>query len=83
MTIDWIKQRIRKNEYEYSDHADFEREQDKLFIEDVEEAILTGEIIEDYLHDPRGPSCLMLGYASEDLPLHIVCGKVTEDILRK
>jgi hypothetical protein len=32
-----------------------------------------GEVIEDYPDDPRGHSCLMLGYGEMNRPIHIVC----------
>ncbi|MGR3311685.1 MAG: DUF4258 domain-containing protein [Candidatus Brocadiales bacterium] len=32
------------------------------------------EIIEDYPEDPRGESCLILGFTLEGEPVHIVCG---------
>ena len=38
----------------------------------------TGEIIEDYPDDPRGPSCLMLGYGGSRRPIHIVCAPQVE-----
>jgi len=78
--IEWIRQRIKKNEYEYFDHADYEREQDRLSVEDIEQVLLAGHIIEDYPRDPRGPSCLVLGYTS--LPIHIVCNRASENVLR-
>lgn len=37
---------------------------------------LTGgwaEMIEDYPDDPRGPSCLILGFTARGQPLHIQC----------
>jgi hypothetical protein len=39
---------------------------------DVRAVIETGEIIEDYPDDARGPSCLMLGFAAKR-PVHVVC----------
>ena len=33
------------------------------------------EIIEDYPDDPRGHSCLILGFTSEHRPLHIVVSR--------
>ena len=47
----------------------------------IERAIETGVLIESYPNDPRGPSCLLLGYSSEDRPLHVVCGKFDDDEL--
>ncbi|MBI4245626.1 MAG: DUF4258 domain-containing protein [Candidatus Rokubacteria bacterium] len=43
---------------------------------DLEEAICQDapEIIEDYPDDPRGPACLVLGWADLARPLHIVVG---------
>lgn len=35
--------------------------------------IYSGEILEDYPDDARGPCCLVPGY-SQNRPIHIVCG---------
>jgi hypothetical protein len=40
------------------------------------------EILEDYPNDPRGPSCLVLGYAHQGYPIHIVCGRTPRGDLR-
>ncbi|MDH4284406.1 MAG: DUF4258 domain-containing protein [Gallionellaceae bacterium] len=32
-----------------------------------------GEIIENYLEDARGHSCLMLGYGDTERAIHVVC----------
>lgn len=34
-----------------------------------------GEIIEDYLEDARGQSCLMLGRGEANRPIHVVCAE--------
>ncbi|MBI4232598.1 DUF4258 domain-containing protein [Candidatus Peregrinibacteria bacterium] len=81
MDLNWIKRKI-KGEYEFSCHADRERESEKLKVEDVEMAIISGEIIEDYPSDPRGASCLVLGYGSHGNSLHVVCGKTPAGNLR-
>ena len=41
--IEWIQERVNKNEYYYSSHADQERQNDNLTIAEVEEAISQGE----------------------------------------
>jgi hypothetical protein len=41
--------------------------------EEVERVVLEGEMIEDYPTDPRGHSCLLLGFGDKDLPIHVVC----------
>jgi len=61
-------------------HADDERLQDGLTITELEEALASAEVLEDYPDDPRGPSCLGLGFASGQ-PLHIVCGLTRQGTL--
>jgi hypothetical protein len=40
---------------------------------EVRHVVDTGEVIEDYPEDPRGHSCLLLGYGVGARPLHVVC----------
>ena len=41
---------------------------------DILEALLHGEIIEDYPNDYPYPSCLMLAFLKPHKPIHICCG---------
>jgi Domain of unknown function (DUF4258) len=45
---------------------------------DVEQAIVTGDVIEDYPDDTRGHSCLILGYGQDNRPIHVVCAPKDE-----
>ena len=54
-------------------HADIERKADDLTLEQVEQALLRGRILEAYPDTGRGESCLIVGF-SADIPIHIVCG---------
>ena len=45
-----------------------------ISLKDVTDALMSGEIIEHYPDDYPYPSCLVLGYAKNIVPLHIVCG---------
>jgi hypothetical protein len=49
---------------------------DGITIERLETAIGgdSPEIIEDALDDPRGESCLILGWFEADLPIHVCVG---------
>jgi hypothetical protein len=40
---------------------------------EIRTVIERGEIIEDYPEDPRGHSCLLLGFGENDRPIHLVC----------
>jgi hypothetical protein len=55
----------------YTKHAVDRTIERGIWSYEVEEAIGTGEIIEDYPKDKYGPSCLILGWTEEKRPLHI------------
>lgn len=76
----FIRQAVQRGEYELSLHADEERLNDHLTIEDIEEALRSCEILEQYPDDPRGRSCLVLGF-SGGRPVHVVCGKTRQEKL--
>jgi len=69
-------------EYECSSHAEEERESEKITLDDIEQSIINGEILEHYPDDQRGECCLLLGYNKEGYPTHIVCGRTISDKLR-
>jgi len=73
MDIEEIKAKVRANKYVYSLHAEIERRADELTFAQVEEALLSGEILEQYPDTGRGESCLIVGFAG-DVPVHVVCG---------
>lgn len=74
MDINDIKDKVRNSKYKISFTHTEKLRQRKIEIRELEEAIFTGEIIEEYPADPRGQSCLILGYTQGNRPLHIVCG---------
>ncbi len=75
LTPDFIHAEISAQSYEISLHADDERLADGLTVSQVEQALLSCEIIEHYPDDPRGESCLVVGFTPETTPVHTVCGK--------
>lgn len=48
-----------------------------ITIKDVEVAIFHGRLVEIYEDDPRGASCLVLGF-SNGRPIHVVCSPKEE-----
>jgi hypothetical protein len=65
----WIK--IRAGEYRLSDHAVkkmIKRSIDRL---EIEEAVSTGEIVEQYPTDKYSPSCLVYGKTRAGRNLHV------------
>jgi hypothetical protein len=40
---------------------------------EVRMVIASGQVIENYPENARGHSCLLLGFGSNDRPIHVVC----------
>ena len=80
LTGEFIANSIRGGRYEISLHADEERLEEGFTIDDLEVALYSAEILESYDDDPRGPSCLALGYTGGE-PVHFVCGVTQQGVL--
>jgi hypothetical protein len=81
--VQHIQERIRNNCYEISLHAERERENDGLLVSDIEESVLlSGKLLEDYPDDPRGHSCLVLGFNQAGQAIHTVWGLLPTDWVR-
>jgi hypothetical protein len=72
MDVGAIRRSVAEGKYEFSKHAEREREADMISTAELEEAMSNCEIIEEYPDDPRGASCLALGFAGQR-PIHAVC----------
>jgi hypothetical protein len=71
MELDEIRAEISAGSYRFSDHAVkrmIRRSIDRI---EVEEAILIGEIIEEYPDDKYSPSCLIYGVSKAGRHLHV------------
>lgn len=77
--IEEIKARFRSGKYEYSLHAVDQTVLKGITRREIEEAVGSGEIIEDYPTDKYGPSCLILGITAQGRPLHIQCTHATRE----
>ncbi len=75
ITPNFIRKEVEEQSYEISLHADDERIADELTVAQLEFGLLNCEIIEEYPDDPRGESCLALGFLHDRIPVHIICGR--------
>ena len=66
-----IRKRV-KSSVKFTDHALKEMLKDNLYVDDVIEAVSSGEIIENYCDDKPFPSCLICGKAKHK-NIHAVC----------
>jgi len=81
--ITGIQEKVRGRLYRLTFHAETEREADRITIQEIEQALLSErcQLIENYPDDPRGASCLLLGFTEQGLPIHFVCGISLPDML--
>ncbi len=71
--IDRIREKIKLRQYDMSAHAMEEMAEDMLMILDVEEAILSGEVIRVEKDDPRGTKYVVVGTAlDQQTPVGVV-----------
>jgi len=71
--IDRIRERIRLQQYDMAAHAMEEMAEDFLTILDVEEAVLSGQIIRVEKEDPRGTKYIIVGTAlDQQTPVGVV-----------
>ncbi len=66
-----IQDKFSKSEYRFTDHAVKRMIQRSVERIEVEEAIMHGEIIEEYPDDKYSPSCLIYGRTLNGRDLHI------------
>ena len=72
--LEHIREQVRIDNYEFSLHAEHEREDEHILTEELEQSVMSGELREDYPDDPRGHSCLVLGFAQAGRAIHSVWG---------
>ncbi|MGA7933165.1 MAG: DUF4258 domain-containing protein [Kovacikia sp.] len=71
--IDRIREKIRLRQYDMSAHAMEEMAEDLLTILDIEEAVLSGQIIRIERDDPRGTKYIVVGTAlDQQTPVGVV-----------
>jgi hypothetical protein len=78
MELNWIVGCVTAQRYRYSRHGDKERQNDGLSLLEVEEALFSGRILEQYPDTGRGESCLVAGFSDDGKPVHVVCGCMSD-----
>ena len=80
LSIDIIKEKINSGKVRWTNHAISRLFQRNIMQKDVQNALLNGEIIEEYKDDYPYPSCLVYGISVNNKILHIVCGFNGEEL---
>ncbi len=71
MEIEEIRVKISIGEYRFSDHAVKRMIERTIDRTEIEEAVLSGEVIEKYPDDKYSPSCLIYGRSKAGRHLHV------------
>lgn len=74
MNFKKIQELVKKKAYLFSEHADEERTKDQLTVQEIEEAIIAGRVVEERLEDHRGESRLIAGISKNGKLIHVVIG---------
>ena len=80
--IEEIRQKIRRDEFEFAQHAVDQSILRQISLTEMREAIDAGEVIEDYPNDKYGPSCLIFGRSLADRPLHVQCSYPSRPLIK-
>lgn len=80
--IEEIRKKFARGEFEFSQHAVDQTILRRIRVQEIREAIASGEVIEDHPSDKYGPSCLILGFTSAGRPLHIHCSYPSRPLVK-
>ncbi len=74
LNITTIKQMVKDGKIRWTNHVIVRLFQRNITQEDIESALVNGEIIEEYENDYPYPSCLVYGINLNNKVIHVVCG---------
>ena len=80
--IDEIRRRIARGDFEFSQHAVGQAIIRHISVQELQEAIAGGEVIEVYPEDKYGPSCLIFGMTRVGRPTHVQCSDPSRPIVK-
>ena len=80
--IDEIRRGIARGDFEFSQHAVGQAIIRHISVQELQEAIAGGEVIEVYPEDKYGPSCLIFGMTKVGRPIHVQCSDPSRPIVK-
>lgn len=80
--LEELRAKIASNRFEFTKHALDQSILRNITVQEVREAFLECEVIEDYPEDKYGPSCLVFGKTKSNRPLHIQCTHPSREIVK-
>jgi hypothetical protein len=80
INIEDIKKLIKTKKIRWTNHVMIRLLQRNISQNDVENALMNGEIIEEYEDSYPYPSCLVYGMKLDNKIIHVVCGSNGEEL---
>jgi hypothetical protein len=80
--IDEIRRKVATGTFEFSQHAVDQAILRHIDVQELRDAIASGEVIEDYPGDKYGPSCLILGFSEAGRPVHVQCSYPSRPLVK-
>lgn len=80
--VNELRAKFLSDAFEFSKHAVDQTLLREISVQEIQEAIESAEVIEDYPNDKYGPSCLLFGMTKDNRPLHIQCTYPTLSIVK-
>lgn len=73
VVLERIRAQANEENIRITQHAHREMVEEDITLNEVLEAVITGQILENYPEHRRGPCCLINGATRHGRPLHVVC----------
>ena len=80
--LDEIQSKFAQNRFEFSRHTLDQSLHRHIRVQEIREAVIGCELIENYPNDKYGPSCLLLGRTATGRALHIQCSYPSRPLIK-
>ncbi|MSS73778.1 MAG: DUF4258 domain-containing protein [Candidatus Latescibacteria bacterium] len=71
--LERIRAQVDEENFRLTPHAQQEMVEENIILDEILEAVATGQVLENYAEHRRGACCLLNGVTRAGRPLHIVC----------
>lgn len=81
-TIERMRHQLSTGEFDFSRHAVKRAVERNISEQEIRQAGIAADIIEEYMEDKYSPSCLLLGFTQTRRPLHIHVSRAKTDLVK-
>ena len=77
-----MRRQLSTGEFDFSLHAVKRAVERNISEQEIRQAGMAADIIEEYTEDKYSPSCLLLGFTQTRRPLHIQVSRANTDLVK-